>query len=238
VQIAGIDTRWFLVFFEGPQQRSTLQDGASSTFRTWMLQVLQHRIDRNAARSRDDREEEIARLAAELSATRERLRAALEEHESAREELKSSEEELLSSNEEFRSTNEELETAKEELQSINEELSTTNDELRYRVRQLKELHADVARARDFAEAIIETISQPILVLNGDLRVKRVNSAFCRIFSTTTESTVARACTHLATANGIFRHCVNCWRRSCRSGPSSTTTKSATHFHTSACAPCG
>ncbi|MCY1333099.1 Chemotaxis response regulator protein-glutamate methylesterase [compost metagenome] len=189
VQIAGIDTRWFLVFFEGPQQRSTLQDGASSTFRTWMLQVLQHRIDRNAARSRDDREEEIARLAAELSATRERLRAALEEHESAREELKSSEEELLSSNEEFRSTNEELETAKEELQSINEELSTTNDELRYRVRQLKELHADVARARDFAEAIIETISQPILVLNGDLRVKRVNSAFCRIFSTTTESTV-------------------------------------------------
>ncbi len=95
----------------------------------------------------------------------------------------------MSSNEEFRSTNEELETAKEELQSINEELSTTNDELRYRVRELKDLHADVARSRDFAEAIIETITQPILVLNGDLHVKRVNAAFCRMFSTTAETTL-------------------------------------------------
>lgn len=199
VQIAGIDARWFLIFFEGPQQRSMPREGAGGPFRAWMLQALQQRIGQHAARSRDDKDEEIARLAKELDATRERLRAALEEHESAREELKSSEEELMSSNEEFRSTNEELETAKEELQSINEELSTTNDELRFRVRELKELHADVARARDFAEAIIETITEPILVLNGDLRVTRANGAFCRVFSTTTESTVG---THLyALGNG-------------------------------------
>ncbi|WP_432262228.1 CheR family methyltransferase [Cupriavidus sp. TMH.W2] len=199
VQIAGIDARWFLVFFEAPQQAGMSPEGAGGPLRTWMLQALQQRIGRSAARSRDDKDEEIARLATELNATRERLRAALEEHESAREELKSSEEELLSSNEEFRSTNEELETAKEELQSINEELSTTNDELRFRVRELKELHADVARSRDFAEAIIETITEPILVLSGDLRVKRANTAFCRVFATTAESTIG---THLyALGNG-------------------------------------
>lgn len=189
VQLVGVDARWFLIFFEGPQQRSRLQEGAGGPFKTWMLQILQQRVGQHAAGSRDDKDEEIARLNAELNATRERLRAALEEHESAREELKSSEEELMSSNEEFRSTNEELETAKEELQSINEELSTTNDELRFRVRELKDLHADVARSRDFAEAVIETIAEPILVLDDQLRVKRANAAFCRIFSTTIDSTV-------------------------------------------------
>lgn len=189
VQLADLGTRWFLIFFEGPSQRALLQPAATRPVKHPILQFLQRRLDQGATPLPDNKDEEVSRLTADLNATRERLRATLEEHESAREELRSSEEELMSSNEEFRSTNEELETAKEELQSINEELSTTNDELRYRVRELKDLHADVARSRDFAEAIIETITQPILVLNGDLHVKRVNAAFCRMFSTTAETTL-------------------------------------------------
>ncbi|WP_459568124.1 chemotaxis protein CheB [Cupriavidus sp. 8B] len=190
VQIAGTDGKWFLVFFGDVQSRSALMPAAApGPFKAWMLEALQKGIGQKAVHSPGDKDGQIARLTAELNATRERLRATLEEHESAREELKSSEEELLSSNEEFRSTNEELETAKEELQSINEELSTTNDELRYRVRELKALHEEMTRARDYAEAIIETIADPVVVLDAELRIVRANSALYQTFSTTAETTV-------------------------------------------------
>lgn len=191
LQVAGDPVRFFLIFFEGPQQPAAAQRSAGRPFSSLLLHVLQQRVGRLAARSRDEKDAESERLGAELDATRDRLRAVLEEHESAREELKSSEEELLSSNEEFRSTNEELETAKEELQSINEELSTTNEELRYRLRELKDLHADVARARDYADAIIETTTEPMLVLDGELRVHRGNAAFCRMFSMTSEGIMGK-----------------------------------------------
>jgi two-component system, chemotaxis family, CheB/CheR fusion protein len=191
IQIAGADGRWFIVFFEGAPQPIAESQAAfgDGSIRFAVLRTLKRGLARTDAQDRGVQDAEIARLRTELDATREQLRATIEEHESAREELKSSEEELLSSNEEFQSTNEELETAKEELQSVNEELSTTNDELRYRVRELKTVHDDVTRARDYAEAIIETIAEPVLVLEADLRIARANRAFYQAFATAAEATV-------------------------------------------------
>ncbi|KXU83639.1 hypothetical protein CI15_24045 [Paraburkholderia monticola] len=191
VQMAGIEGRWFLIFFESGSQRLDGQNAhGQETLKRLLLQTLRQRLGRRmAAKDADPRDEEIARLMAEVGAMRTQLRTMLEEHESAREELKSSEEELLSSNEEFQSTNEELETAKEELQSLNEELSTTNDELRYRNHELKMLHDDVVRARDYADAIIDTMSEPLLVLESDLRVTRANHAFYQIFQTVPGETI-------------------------------------------------
>ncbi|MFM0627892.1 chemotaxis protein CheB [Paraburkholderia xenovorans] len=191
VQTTDMEGRWFLIFFESATQRS---DGVPAhgqdTLKALMVQALRKRLHRRAgADDTDPRDDEIARLNAEVSAMRTQMRTILEEHESAREELKSSEEELLSSNEEFQSTNEELETAKEELQSLNEELSTTNDELRYRNQELRSLHDEVVRARDHADAIIETMSEPLLVLGPDLRVVRANRAFYQTFQTGEEDTI-------------------------------------------------
>jgi len=194
IQIAGADERWFIVFFDGAPQRiaeSSQTAFGDGSIRSAVLRTLKRGFARTDERDRGAQDAEIARLRTELDATREQLRATIEEHESAREELKSSEEELLSSNEEFQSTNEELETAKEELQSVNEELSTTNDELRYRVRELKAVHDEVARARDYAEAIIETIAEPLLVLEADLRIARANRAFYEAFATTAEATIGK-----------------------------------------------
>lgn len=115
----------------------------------------------------------------------------LEEHDRAMASLRAMEEETQSSNEELQSTNEELETAKEELQSLNEELSTTNDELRFRNRELKVLHDEVTQGRDFADAIIETMSQPLLVLMPDLRVMRANQAFYICYETSPRETLHR-----------------------------------------------
>lgn len=46
----------------------------------------------------------------------------------------------------------------------------------------------VAEARRFAEGIVETVREPLLVLDGELRVVRANPAFYRLFQTTREET--------------------------------------------------
>jgi two-component system CheB/CheR fusion protein len=117
---------------------------------------------------------QIARLKQELSDAKQRFLAAIEEHQISREESQNTTEEALSTNEELQSLNEELETAKEELQSTNEELITVNDEL-----QAKNLA--LAKSRDFAMSIVETVRQPLLVLDMELRIRMANRAFSRLF---------------------------------------------------------
>ncbi|MBW4053214.1 MAG: response regulator [Proteobacteria bacterium] len=145
-----------------------------------------------------EKDRRLAQLERELVATRQYMQAMAEEHESVKEELKSASEEVLSANEEFQSTNEELETAKEELQSSNEELTTTNDELRERNRELSVLNDDVVksravseRARAYADAIVETVRDPLLVLDGNLRILRANGAFYSDFHTRREDLEGR-----------------------------------------------
>jgi signal transduction histidine kinase/CheY-like chemotaxis protein len=133
----------------------------------------------------DPRDREIARLSQQLTDAKERFLSAIEAHQSSREEIQNTTEEALSANEELQSLNEELETAKEELQSTNEELITVNEELRHK-------NADLAQARDFAVSIVETIRQPLLVLDMDLRVRMANRAFYRAFQLSPAETEGQA----------------------------------------------
>ena len=110
----------------------------------------------------------------ELESTRQEMRSIIEEFEAANEELRSANEESLSSNEELQSLNEELETSKEEIQASNEELLVVNAELQQRNTQLQE-------ARDFADAVVETIREPLLILDESLHVQRANRAFYQHF---------------------------------------------------------
>lgn len=142
-----------------------------------------------------EKDRRLAQAEREVVAMREYMQATNEEHEAIKEELKSAHEEVLSANEEFQSTNEELETSKEELQSASEELHTTNDELRNRNRELGALNAELhqarliaERARAYADEIIETVRDPLLVLDGELNVLRANRAFYNYFKTTPETT--------------------------------------------------
>jgi two-component system, chemotaxis family, CheB/CheR fusion protein len=137
-----------------------------------------------AAVPESEKDRRLAQLEREVVAAHQYMHTVLEEHAAIRVELKLAHEEVLSANEEYQSTNEELETAKEELQSANEELVTTNDELRDRNRQLSLLNDDVLkartlseRARQYAEAIVETVREPLIVMDGDLRILRANHAF-------------------------------------------------------------
>jgi two-component system CheB/CheR fusion protein len=145
-----------------------------------------------------EKDRRLAQSDREIAAVRDYLQATLEEHERIKEELKSAHEEVLSANEEFQSTNEELETAKEELQSANEELTTTNDELRNRNRELGQLNINVEKARAYADVIVESMREPLLVLDGELKIVRANHAFYADFKTRREDTEGRFLYQLGT----------------------------------------
>ena len=119
-------------------------------------------------------ESRALRLEKELSETRENMRTITEGQEAGNEELLSANEELLSGSEELRSLNEELEISKEELQSTVEELSVANQELTFR-------NDELTYSRQYAEAIITTISQPLIVLSKDLQIKSANTAFYKSY---------------------------------------------------------
>lgn len=126
----------------------------------------------------------IEHLEKELSQLREDMRAITENQEAANEELQSANEELLSSSEELQSLNEELETGKEEIQSSNEELTSLNQELIERNEQL-------IYARKYAEAIVTTIHEPLLILTKDFQIKSANKCFYEKFAITEKQTVGK-----------------------------------------------
>jgi two-component system CheB/CheR fusion protein len=108
--------------------------------------------------------EQLTHSRNELEASYEELQSTVEELETTNEELQSTNEELETTNEELQSTNEELETMNEELHASNEDLETTNEELRERSDQLDDVNG-------FLEAILTSLGQAVIVLDGSLCVR-------------------------------------------------------------------
>jgi signal transduction histidine kinase len=53
--------------------------------------------------------------------------------------------------------------------------------------RIKSLHDEVDETRDYAEAIVETVREPLVVLSKDLRVITANHAYYRIFDATPDA---------------------------------------------------
>ena len=136
----------------------------------------------NSKAGQDDKDLRIQQLEEQLAQIREDMRSITEEQEAANEELQSANEELLSGSEELQSLNEELETNKEELQSTNEELTVVNHEV-------INLNEQVTEARDYAESIIATMHEPLIILDKNFRIKTVNQAFYKTFHLKEEQTL-------------------------------------------------
>lgn len=185
VRVPAIESSYYLILFGPPRLRLAAPRPPGLLVRLWQSLFG---TNSGAAAGKDA---ENASLRRELEATRDYLQAALEEHEAAKEEMKSAHEEALSTNEEFISTNEELETAKEELQSANEELGVTNQELRTRNLELSSLNEDLLSSRAFLDAIVETLREPLLVLDRDLRIQKANLEFYETFHVQARETLHR-----------------------------------------------
>ncbi len=148
---AGTD-RYFLVLFESTPIQPQLTGDATT--------AIDPLIANNPPLA-----QEVQRLSLELTDAKAYLQSIIEAQEASNQELKVANEEILSSNEELQSTNEELETAKEEIQATNEELSTINEELRSRNLQLNRVNSDL-------QNLLSSVNIPILMLGGDLRIRR------------------------------------------------------------------
>jgi two-component system CheB/CheR fusion protein len=134
---------------------------------------------------------EISALKRELAETNEYLKSVAEDQSISLEQLQATNEELESANEELQSTNEELETSKEEIDATNEELNTVNAELTDRSREMTQLS-------NYIEAVFNTVSEPLLLLDPVLRVKQANRSFYELFRVSEKETVGRFVSELAT----------------------------------------
>lgn len=130
------------------------------------------------------RQQKIIKLKEAVTLTQEYANEIISELDTMNEELQSANEELTISNEELQTTNEELETLEEELQTANEEMTTLNDELQAR-------NEEVTRALDYADAIIKTVPESLVVLDSNLRVKSANESFYKIFNVKPKDTADR-----------------------------------------------
>jgi two-component system, chemotaxis family, CheB/CheR fusion protein len=156
----GQGSRFLVLFFAAPNDRKAPPDRS------------QHTLTRSESKSAAA---EVERLKQELLLTSQSMQSLIDERDSANQDLTSANEEIQSSNEELQSINEELETSKEELQSSNEELNTLNEELQNRNRELNRLGDDLTN-------ILSSTTIPILMLDQELRIRRVTPAAENFFN--------------------------------------------------------
>ena len=180
-RLKGEEPWCFIIFFEQQRLSPERLKGKPSGFWTSLIVTLKERwLSKTPPKS--PRNEEFNRLTQELESTQTYIKAILESHEVAMEALKAAEEKLSLSNEEYQCSNEELETAKEELLSSNEELRSRN-------RELSGLNDHFLVARDFSASIVETVNQPLLVLDAKASIKLANGSFYRAFKMNAEQTL-------------------------------------------------
>lgn len=95
--------------------------------------------------------------------------------------IKKLQNDLALANEDLKRITLELETANEHIKSNHTELSFINDELTNRQEQLISM-------RNYSESIVNTIREPLLIIDRDFFVKSANPAFYKYFETTEEET--------------------------------------------------
>lgn len=111
-----------------------------------------------------------------------------EELTQLREEVRSITEEMEISNEELQTTNEELQTLNEELEASKEELQSTSDELIHVNQELLDKQEQFNAARYYAESIVSTIREPLIILDKRLCIKTANASFYKKFNTAQRDT--------------------------------------------------
>jgi PAS domain S-box-containing protein len=66
------------------------------------------------------------------------------------------------------------------------ELKTADEQLKKEITSRKRAERAVQEAREYAESIVETVREPLVVLDTNLRVISVNHSFCQTFKVTPE----------------------------------------------------
>ena len=73
---------------------------------------------------------------------------------------------------------------------------------------------DIEDARAFAQAIVDTVREPVLVLDKELRVIAASRSFYSAFKVRPRTPKAGLCTRWAMVNGTSRSFGCSWKKSC------------------------
>lgn len=119
-----------------------------------------------------------------LAAANDQLQIANEDFLFNAEEAQSSREEMETLAEELQATNEELETLNEELQATNEELETANDDLARQTVELAAQQVELGTGRDRLAAIINGMTDALLVVDHEGQTVMSNDSYDRLFAAT------------------------------------------------------
>jgi len=106
--------------------------------------------------------------------------------------------------------------AKEELIKVIEEVESLSEHAAEMERMgidYKRTGLAVQKARKYAESIVETVSEPLIVLDDNLRVSSANRSFYQAFKATAEETVGQLIYELGNhqwdiskLRELLRHC--------------------------------
>ena len=77
----------------------------------------------------------------------------------------------------------------------------------------REQFAGISDAWALAQGIVDTVREPVLVLDKDLRVIAASRSFYSAFKVSPEDTKAGCFTRWAMANGTFQNFACCWKKS-------------------------
>ncbi len=121
----------------------------------------------------------IIQLEKEVLQARVDIRVILDEQDAANEKLLNVNDLLEAGSDKLQSLYNELENSREELQSTHEEILAVN-------KQLFERNEQLNNTRLYADGIINTIRDPLIILDQHLRVKRATSGFYQKFKLTEE----------------------------------------------------
>ena len=96
---------------------------------------------------------------------------------------------------------------------------------------------DIEDARALAQAIVDTVREPLLVLDGDLCVRAVSRSYYLTFRVDRQEVLGRPLSRSAMVSGTFQLFASFWRKSCRSAPPWTRSRSSMSFPGLAAASC-
>jgi hypothetical protein len=96
---------------------------------------------------------------------------------------------------------------------------------------------DIEDARALAQAIVDTVREPLLVLDGDLCVLAVSRSYYLTFQVKRPTSWAGRSTRSATASGKFQLFAGFWKKSSRSARQWTRSRSSMSFPGLAAASC-
>lgn len=113
-----------------------------------------------------------------------KLRKRIAELERIEEKHRQTKEELLSVNQQLDASYQQLQATEQQLQAYNEQLKASELELKTKEEQAQ-------AAREFAENIIDTMRQPLLVLDENLHVISANRFFYTAFQVNSEETIGK-----------------------------------------------